>query len=315
MCITDGSYNLEKAPDICGTGWVIYYMAAKRHISARLVERSDSVSAYRGELLGVLAIHVILYVIEEYYGVTVDSKVLCNNKGSIFMFKKKSKRIPAGAKNNNVQRVLQQVKAKTKSIYLLHHVKAHQDDYKKRSDLPFNAQLNCFCNDKAKEIVTEGIMNGVKKGATLSLEAASVFIGKNKQTTDLAKGLRYFIGKAMAQEFYAKRNSKGHNITDKKIFNTVSWEDLRDTLALKPKIYQLWFGKQGSDHCGTGVMLQRWDKSANSRCPNCGKPNEDANHLNRCTDNGRQLMLLKYIYELKEWMTDNNTYPELIKFY
>ena len=58
-----------------------------------------------------------------------------------------------------------------------------------------DAQLNCFCDNKAKEAVTEGIMNGVKKGATLPLEAASLFIGRNKQTTDLAEGLRYFIGK------------------------------------------------------------------------------------------------------------------------
>ena len=314
VCVTDGSYSMEKAPDICGAGWVIYCTAARRHISARLVERSDSASAYRGELLGMLAIHVILYAIEEYYGVTGDSKVLCDNKGAIYTFQKKSKRIPAGAKNNDIQRVLRQVKARTKSIHLLHHVKAHQDDYKKRRDLPLDAQLNCFCDDLAKEAVIEGIMNGIQKGATLPLESASVFIGSNKQTTDLAKGLRYFIGKATAREFYATPNSKGHNIMDTEVFDTVAWEDLRDTLALKPKMYQLWFGKQGSDHCGTGAMLKRWDKSADSRCPNCRKANEDADHLNKCRDTGRQQMLLKCIKELKDWMIDNNSYPELTEW-
>ena len=102
-----------------------------------------------------------------------------------------------------------------------------------------DVQLNCFCNDKANEAVTEGIMNGVKKGVTLPLEAASVFTGKNKQTTDLVKGLRYFIDKAMAREFHVERNSKGHNIMDKETFDTVTWEDLRDTQALKSKMYQL----------------------------------------------------------------------------
>ena len=63
-----------------------------------MVERSDSASAYRRELLEMLAIHIILYAIEEYYGVTGDSKVLCDNKGAIFTFKKKSKRIAAGVK-------------------------------------------------------------------------------------------------------------------------------------------------------------------------------------------------------------------------
>ena len=141
----------------------------------------DSASAYRGELLGMLAIHVILYAIEEYHGVTGESKVLCDNNGAIFKFQRKSKHIPSGAKKYDIQQVLRQVKAKTKSIYLLHHVKAHQDDYKKRGDLPLDAQLNCFCNNKAKEAATEGIISGVKKGVTLPLEAASIFMGKNKQ--------------------------------------------------------------------------------------------------------------------------------------
>ena len=74
------------------------------------------------------------------------------------------------------------MKAKTKIIHLLHHIKAHKDDYKKRRDLPLDAQLNYFCDDKVKEEVSEGIINSVKKGVTLPLEAASVFIGKtNKQ--------------------------------------------------------------------------------------------------------------------------------------
>ena len=125
VCITDGSYNPEKAPDIYGTGWIIFYTATKRRISTTLVERSDSTSAYRGELLGMLAIHIILLAIGEYYKVTGDSNVLCNNKEKLVTFQKKSKRIPAGAKNNNIQRVLRQVKNRTKSIHLLHHIKAH----------------------------------------------------------------------------------------------------------------------------------------------------------------------------------------------
>ena len=106
VCVTDGSYSLEKAPKICGAGWIIYCTAKKRYISVTLVERSDSTSAYQGELLGMLVIHLILLAIEEYYGVTGDSNVLCNNRGrALYTFKKKSKRILTGAKNNDIQRV------------------------------------------------------------------------------------------------------------------------------------------------------------------------------------------------------------------
>ena len=106
-------------------------MATKPSIFVTLVERLDSANAYRGELLRMLAIHIILYAIEEYHRVTWNSNVLCGNKGALYTFKKKSKQIPAGSKNNDIQRVLRQVKNKTKSIHLLHHVKAHQDDYKR----------------------------------------------------------------------------------------------------------------------------------------------------------------------------------------
>jgi len=56
-------------------------------------------------------------------------------------------------------------------------------------------------DDKAKQAVIEGFMDEIKKGATLPLDSGSVFIGNNKQTTDLAKGLRYYMGKATAGEF------------------------------------------------------------------------------------------------------------------
>ena len=66
VCVTDRSCSQEKAPDICGDGWIIYCTATKQHISMTLVERLDSTSTYRGELLGMLAIHLILLAIEEY---------------------------------------------------------------------------------------------------------------------------------------------------------------------------------------------------------------------------------------------------------
>ena len=133
-----------------------------------------------------------------------------------------------------------------KSIHLLHHVKAYQDNNKRRLDLSLEAQLNCYCDDKAKSAVIDGIMDGFEKRQTLPMESASVFIENNEQTTDVAKGLRYYIGKATAREFYTTSNNM-----DTATFDTVNWDDLRSTLALKSEMYQLWFGKQGLDNCGT----------------------------------------------------------------
>ena len=39
-----------------------------------------------------------------------------------------------------------------------------------------------------------------------------------------------------------------------------------------------------------------------------------ADHLNRFPNKERRLMLIKCTKDIKEWMVDNNTYPELIEW-
>ena len=99
----NSSYKPKSAPDICTTGRVIHCTATKCNISTTLTEKLDSVSSYQRELLGMLAIHLFLHAIKEFYGVSSSNTILCDNKGALYTFERKSKRIPAGAKNNDVQ--------------------------------------------------------------------------------------------------------------------------------------------------------------------------------------------------------------------
>ena len=160
------------------------------------------------------------------------------------------------------------------------HVKAHQDDYRRRDRLSLAAQLNCECDDLAKAAVIEAVFDdthgGIAERQMLPLEPARVFIAGHKQTTDLGKALRYHVGRARAKQFYADKD-----IMTEDEFEEVSWEDLGNMIQQKPKMYQLWLGKQGSGYCGTGEMLRRRDKKADFSCPNCGQV-EDATHLCQC---------------------------------
>ena len=81
-------------------------------------------------------------------------------------------------------------------------------------------------------------MEGVDIRKKLPLELAYAFIGNNRQTMDLVKGICYFTVKENTKEFYAIKR-----IMDPATFNTVNWDNLCNTLAPKPKIYQLWFRK------------------------------------------------------------------------
>ena len=153
ICVTDGSYDRKKARDLSGAGYVIYCTATKQKITGSLVESSEGASSYRGELLGMLAIHLFLHAVETLCQVTgTGTNVFCDNKGAIYTFSKKHRRVSTGTKNNDIHRVLRQVQSCMKSSQNHHHVEAYQDDHQRRHRLGLPAQLNCECDDLAKAV-------------------------------------------------------------------------------------------------------------------------------------------------------------------
>lgn len=257
----------------------------------------------------MLAIHLLLLTAEEYYERPLtDARIFCDNRATILTFSKEHHRVSAGAKNNDILRVLRRIQATSKLAHKLNHVKAHQDDHLPLSALTLASQLNCSCDRRAKEAVQKAIQEETLTRTTiyrLPMEAAAVFINGIKQTFDLAKELRYQIGKTKARQFYADEK-----IMDSTTFDSICWEDLRSLLSKRPKMYQLWFAKQFSGFCGTGQMLSRWDKEASSKCPNCGLF-ETADHLTRCNDRTRKDMLRESIRDLESWLLSHCSHPEL----
>ena len=84
VCVTDGSYDKQRAPNVCSAGWIVKCRRTGRQIRGSLVEASPSAGSYRGEMLGMLAICFLLLAVEEYFrAITKDNKICCNNKGTI----------------------------------------------------------------------------------------------------------------------------------------------------------------------------------------------------------------------------------------
>ena len=62
-----------------------------------------------------------------------------------------------------------------------------------------------------------------------------------KQTTDVSKGLKRDIGRQQARSFYQRTN-----LLSEKVFDIVDWDAIELVLKGKPKMYNLWYGKQCS---------------------------------------------------------------------
>ena len=79
---TDGSFDRVLMPDISSAGWVVFDPLTKHHLHGSFFEVSgeDAASAYRGELLGLTALHLVAVAIKELYGdIAAPNKLFCDN--------------------------------------------------------------------------------------------------------------------------------------------------------------------------------------------------------------------------------------------
>ena len=65
VAVTDGSYMRELYPNVCSTAFIFECTDGTGRLIGSFPEKTVSENAYRGELLGLTAIHLILRSINE----------------------------------------------------------------------------------------------------------------------------------------------------------------------------------------------------------------------------------------------------------
>ena len=153
-------------------------------------------------------------------------------------------------------------------------VPSHQDNYKLWHQPPIEQQLNCMCDTLAKKAVADSLHQPPRAAGDqlLPQEKVAVIIDGVKQTSDVAKAARYYLGYQEAERLYTApiqpRDAQGRRPKtsglgwSKEAFRAVDWETLSECLRFKPQMYQLWLSKQSSGFCGTQDMVARWDATS-----------------------------------------------------
>ena len=68
LLVTDGSFDVKKkAPHTSGAGWLNCCTRSHKMLRGSFYETSPSASAYRGELLGLVALHTLSLALTKYY--------------------------------------------------------------------------------------------------------------------------------------------------------------------------------------------------------------------------------------------------------
>ena len=102
--VTDDLYNKDITPLVSGAGWILYCKRTKQQLNESFFEVSPNAGSYRAELLGLLAIDLLVSAIKKYFGLgTSTSVIACDNQGALFKSKEYRRRIPNSASQADIK--------------------------------------------------------------------------------------------------------------------------------------------------------------------------------------------------------------------
>ncbi len=166
------------------------------------METSRGGCRYRGELCGLLAIHLILWVVNE---------INLELKGSVHIFSDclsaldkinslVSARIPTSWAHLDILKIIMLNCERLSFDVHYSHVKAHQDDSANFTELSRPAQLNCMMDYQTKKALWDLQPTELPKHQLLPGKAVSAFIGGVKITINGMEELQFQVHKRLAQE-------------------------------------------------------------------------------------------------------------------
>ena len=218
--VTDGSYMKHMYPDICSAAFIFECSKGRGRIIGYFAEQSPDAGSYRGELLGLMAIHLILRGVHEFNPLLGGSvRIISDCKGALHKVENMPPyQIPTKCSHPDI---LKNIMINCEGLSfdrIFSHVAAHQDDSIDYGELSREAQLNCQMDFYAKHALLEESNNHNSHSKRLPLEPICIFLGKNKLTSDNGDRLRFWAHKQVAKDsFY-----------DSKImfeeFDLVDWE-------------------------------------------------------------------------------------------
>jgi hypothetical protein len=309
LAVTDGSFMEELFPDVCSAAFILECSEGRGTITGSFTERSEDACAYRGEIMGLMAIQLILAGVHRSSEVNMGNvDIHCDCLGALGMVKNiPQTRIPTRCKHLDVLKNILVNCGNFDFGCSFYHVEAHQDDSTPFQLLDRPAQLNCMMDTKAKEAIRR-----LHQGRTIPLqrpfpmEPLTIFAGTEKITTDSGEVVQFCAHKQLARPIFAKRK-----VLDGEAFALVEWKSFWEALRETPRLFQLWACKQIMSIAATNKARARFTTDLSPLCPSCMVEEETCAHILKCTEQGRVNALDSSIGILDQWLSSTNAEPQL----
>ncbi len=307
--VTDGSYIRELYPNLCSAAFVLKCSYSRGRIWGFFSEAQEVANTYRGKLLGLMAIHLILLSINKVHPQLPGSvEVVLDCLGALRRTAHLPPyRIPTRCCHSDILKtILVHCRDLSFTLHYL-HVKAHQDNNAAFTKLSRKSQLNCICDHAAKVQIAIDGLTASKPGRMFLLEpiTITIFVGDQKMTSDTGDQIRFWAHHHLARQYYQE-----HNLLSSNQFDHVVWKSVHGTLHVLARLLQLWAAKHVLGIAGTMKFLA-YQNNRYPLCPSCGTSIETCKHVARCPESGRTEAFTQSSREDEKWMLAQHTYLDL----
>jgi hypothetical protein len=143
-------------------------------------------NAYQGELLGLMAIHLLLPsmnkihpTLEGSVEIVLDCLGALNCVSYIPLYQ-----IPSRCRHSNILKNILVYCRDLRFVMYYSHIKAHQDNQTSFQNLSRKAQLNCICDHAATFRIAKDGTKKLEPGKMFPFKSVGVFIQGEKMTSD-----------------------------------------------------------------------------------------------------------------------------------
>jgi hypothetical protein len=152
-------------------------------------------------------------------------------------------------------------------------VKAHQDDNVAFDKLSRELQLNCICNQLAKQRISDLAQLQQHRNYLFPLKEIGAFIKGKKLSLDASQQICFHAHHHLARKLFLRKK-----ILSSKGFDEVGWDSVHGALHSVSRLFQVWASKHVLGIACTMKFLSLQD-GRKPVCPSCLACEETCSHI------------------------------------
>jgi hypothetical protein len=293
----------EHYPNLCSAAFVLECTQGRGPAIGAFPEASTAANAYWGELLGLMAVHLLLLAVNTMLpGLSGHVKIYSNCLGALgCVAELPPYRIPTQCQHSDILKMIL-VNCGGLSFHREYcHVEAHQDNRTQWEDMTRAAQLNAACDTGTKAMLHSQDITDLPWQEAFPLEPIRMFVDGKQMMSDTGAHIWYAAGCQVARSFFHRTSRL---FTD--VFNKGDWLQVHWMLNKEvPWLFQVWACKQVMNIAATNKNLcQRHHDRRSNKCPCCTIHVETAEHILLCPKEGWIEAFRLAMTALERWLNE-----------